>query len=112
MEERIFQLPGGRDEGRPMKHTDYHGSRSYEADNPPVTHLSLMATWARAIFQHKMSGWLKVGARRPPSRRIVRDSKRGFSILGGENLPNARPADCPFPTRPINDNPRDWRVFP
>ena len=95
-----------------MKNIDYHGSRSSEADNPPVTHLSLMTAWARAIFRHKMSGWPKFGARRPPSKHITSDAKRGFSILGGENLANVRPADCPFPTRPMNDNPRDWRVFP
>jgi hypothetical protein len=86
---------------------DYHGSRSYGADAPAFGRFSLIAAWLANALTGKN--------RKRPSVTISLDGERGYSWLGGTpaRSPRARPADCPFPTRPgALGHAGDSRVLP
>lgn len=90
---------------------DYHGSRSYESEAPPVGQLSLLVAWSASIVKGTLRKMLKSVAPPTSPEILVRGGDRRFSLLGGKSYD--RPADCPFPMDAgRSHNPRDSRVFP
>ena len=80
---------------------DYHGSRSYESDEPKITQFSILNAWLAS----KVRQMIAYVARPTPSAVLLRDGQRNFSVLGGSRKRLERPAECPFPTtlqRPPN----------
>ena len=94
------------------RETDYHGSRPYDSDEPPVGPFNLFRGWTGTIAR-RLRG---LSATRPSSSTVlVANGKRNFTVLGersSEGMPG-NAAACPFPTKADNDHdPRDWRVLP
>ncbi len=91
---------------------DYHGSRSYEANEPVIGRPSLMLHWVANVMHER---WRKLTGRSSPAAFTVFN----FSLLGDDKNDQitARLASPPtaanVPGRPAaNLNVRDWRVFP
>lgn len=96
--------------GRP---TDYHGSRSYGAEERPAGKFRHIAAWLANVGAGKLWMARSSAAGRQPSMILPSEGERGFSRLGAAHggNPLARAADCPFPIKPdIIAN--DWRVLP
>jgi hypothetical protein len=85
---------------------DYHGSRSYGSEDPPVGTFSLTIAWLGEVVKSKLRN-LRVGS--APPVVLLHDGEHNFSLLGAKAP--ARAADCPFPTKPELDR-RNWRVLP
>ena len=90
---------------------DYHGSRTYERNEPEVGHFSLMLHWTANVVRE----WGRRLTRRTPPPAFTSFE---FSVLGGEKgdammpTPSHAPA-ANAPGRPAaNVNLRDWRVLP
>ena len=97
------------------RHIDYHGSRSYERDEPPLSQLGLMMAWATGVVSGGLRNLLKSGARSSASKILLRDGEHRFSLLGsdGRGGSNGKAVDCPFPTRSNDPGIHcDSRVFP
>ena len=89
---------------------DYHGSGTYELDEPAISRTSLTIAWILSGAKRRLRRFLLWAAPPSSSRTLLRDGKRSFSKLGAQES-TRRPADCPFPKelpRPGND----WRVLP
>lgn len=85
---------------------DYHGSRSYGAEQPPAKALALTVAWLAAVAKRK---WRKLGERPVSSSVLLHDGQHSFSILGADS---AKTAECPFPLKAEPADWRDWRVLP
>jgi hypothetical protein len=92
---------------------DYHGSRTYEASEPPIGRFSLMLHWIANVVRRRAR---KIAGRSsPPAFELFH-----FSLLGDDNRGGPRSATLPsrppaanLPGRPAaNLNARDWRVLP
>lgn len=89
---------------------DYHGSRSYGADEAKTRRLTAFIEWVASLARPKAG---KPGDRSKAGPLARRDT-HGFSLLGASSRPPARrAADCPFPLK-SGDAPYapDWRVLP
>ncbi|HEU4695911.1 MAG TPA: hypothetical protein VFR92_02990 [Sphingomicrobium sp.] len=92
---------------------DYHGSRSYEANEPAIGRLSLMLHWVANVIRDRARKL--AGRSSPPAFTVF-----NFSLLGDDSKDervSARLAShqppANVPGRPAaNLNVRDWRVFP
>jgi hypothetical protein len=92
---------------------DYHGSRSYEANEPAIGRLSLMLHWIANVIRDRARKL--AGRSSPPAFTVF-----NFSLLGDDNRGGPRSATLPsrppaanLPGRPAaNLNARDWRVLP
>lgn len=85
---------------------DYHGSRTYGSEEPPVGTFSLAIAWLGEIIKSKLRK-LSVGS--TPPAVLLHDGEHNFTLLGAKAP--ARAADCPFPTKETIDR-RNWRVLP
>jgi len=88
------------------REVNYHGSRSYGSEEPPLKLSSVMIAWLAEIIKTKLR------KRRPPPRPaalMLNDQGRKFSMLGTDS--RAVPADCPFPVR-AHIRKSDRRVLP
>jgi len=88
------------------RETDYHGSRSYGAQDPGVNMLSLTLAWMANIVRGKLR---KLGGRSMSPVVLLHDGEHNFSLLGGNSRSDA---DCPFPIKADIPDRRDWRVLP
>jgi hypothetical protein len=89
---------------------DYHGSRSYSAEEPKSGVLGRMAAWLASI----------AGRREPEpvvlpkaANRLRVRTQHGFSVLGNSSATLRKPAECPFPIAPgTTIDRRDFRLLP
>jgi hypothetical protein len=86
---------------------DYHGSRSYVGNEPPVNMLGLTFAWMANIVRGKLR---KLGTRSVSPVVLLHDGQHSFSLLGANSRSDA--ADCPFPIKAEIPDRRDWRVLP
>jgi hypothetical protein len=89
------------------REVDYHGSRSYGGQEPPVNMLSLMAAWVVGIVRGKLR---RAHARSVSPVVLLHDGQHSFSLLGAKSRSGG--ADCPFPIKAEVPDRRDWRVLP
>lgn len=89
---------------------DYHGSRSYSAEEPKPGVLGRMAAWLASIAGRKGSK----AAMLPKQANGFRVRKqRGFSVLGNSSATLRKPGECPFPIAPgTTIDRRDFRLLP
>ena len=85
------------------RETDYHGSRSYGGQEPPVKMLGLTLAWVLNIVRGKLRR-----VRAPVV--LLHDGEHNFSLLGADSRSGS--ADCPFPIKAEIPDRRDWRVLP
>jgi len=79
-----------------VRNTDYHGSRSYAADEHGVTQFSLLSAWLGGLARRLISSL----ARPSSSEILLRDGRRNFTLLGAEKHGSlTRASDSPFPTQ-------------
>ena len=94
---------------------DYHGSRSYDLEEPAISRASLLLAWIVSGAKRRFRTMLDWVAPPSSSTTLLRDGERGFSLLGSDESSErrARAVDCPFPTgSPRKPNPNDWRLLP
>jgi hypothetical protein len=92
---------------------DYHGSRTYDADEPRIGRTNLAFAWALSSAKRRLRNLLLWAAPPSSSRTLLQNGKRSFSELGARS-PKPTPVradDCPFPKRAPRPN-NDWRVLP
>ena len=87
---------------------DYHGSRTYSAEEPSISQVSLTIAWLFAMLRGK----LRKAGPRPSSTVLLHDGKHSFSLLGANDHARRDIAECAFPTKPAAVNHCDWRVLP
>ena len=95
-----------------MRH-DYHGSRSYEMDEPPIGRTSLALAWILSGAKRRFKSFMLWAAPPSSSTTLLDHGERHFSKLGARPAPKRprRGDQCPFPTKaPRAEN--DWRVLP
>lgn len=93
------------------RQTDYHGSRSYGADEP-LGQLSLLAAWIANMVRGALRKPRKIPS---PPTELRAEHEPAFSLFAGARArqERVRPPECPFPVkRETAPDPRDWRVYP
>ena len=85
---------------------NYHGSRTYSAEQPQLRLLSVVLAWFATIARSK----LRKLARRSTSTMLIRNGQHGFSVLGANR--HSDTAKCPVPIKAEAGDRRDWRVLP
>ena len=98
-----------------LRETDYHGSKSYEADEPPIGRARLIAASLAIAARRIFRDLLNALAPSSSSTVLLRNSERTFSLLGSDtsNRPDRSAEDSPFPLDTgIARDARDWRVLP
>ena len=93
---------------------DYHGSRTYDRNEPAIGRFSLMLHWIANVVRGRAR---RLSGRSSPPAFLLLDGKHNFSLLG-DNRARASAASlgrqaANVPGRPAaNVNVRDWRVLP
>ena len=89
---------------------DYHGSRSYQADEPRTRRLKALIEWLAHLTRRQTPSL----GDRAKSGALPLGAKHGFSLLGASSpAPARRTADCPFPVKSGNSPfAPDWRILP
>lgn len=92
------------------KHTDYHGSRTYNVEKPRFAMPSQLALkWSFLIAWTKIQieRFLRSGAEASDSIWIMRGNEKHFTMLGGKQLRRSagRPIIENFPARGPDSHP-------
>jgi hypothetical protein len=92
---------------------DFHGSRTYERDEPAVGQTSLALAWFFSGTRRRLKKFLLWAAPPSSSRTLLNNGERRFSQLGARPSKQhpVRAADCPLPKKPARPS-NDWRVLP
>jgi hypothetical protein len=89
---------------------DYHGSRSYAAEEPKSGVLGRVAEWLASIAGRNEP---KPVIRPKSANRLRVRTQQGFSVLGNSSVTLRKPAECPFPIAPgTTIDRRDFRLLP
>ena len=89
---------------------DYHGMRSYSADEPRSGVLGRMAAWLASIAGRKEP---KPVVLPKPANGFRVPKQHGFSVLGDGRATLRKPPECPFPIAPgTTIDRRDFRLLP
>lgn len=89
---------------------DYHGSRSYSAEEPKSGVLGRMAAWLAGVVGRKEP---KPAVHRKPASSLRLHAQHGFSVLGNSTASLRKPPECPFPIAPgTTIDRRDFRLLP
>lgn len=91
------------------REVDYHGSRSYGADEPKAGPVAAIIAWLASRARRKAS---KAGDRRRAGT-LPPGAQRGFSLLGASSpAPARKAANSPFPVKADDFGGRDCRLLP
>ncbi len=86
---------------------DYHGSRTYSAEQPQLRLLSVVLAWFATIARSKLR---KLARRSTTPTMLIHDGRHGFSVLGVNRQSDT--AKCQVPIKAGVGDRRDWRVLP
>ena len=64
---------------------DYHGSRTYDADEPRIGRTNLAFAWALSSAKRRLRNLLLWAAPPSSSRTLLQNGKRSFSELGARS---------------------------